>query len=209
MVPRSSGTSRRKAVVYIRVSTTDQHTDNQRPELLQLAHARGFEVAEVIEEKISAAKKRPGFEKVMTLAHRGKVNAVIVYAIDRIGRSMVQNLQVVLELDRLGIEVISSREQWLQTHGPARSLLIGVMSWVAEQEKLRIRERTLAGLDRARREGKTLGRPPVEVDADKALLLRRRGLSLRRAAKKLGVSHMTLHRFFKSYDDEHGGVTES
>lgn len=202
MGPRSSGTRPPKAVIYLRVSTADQTTANQLPELMQLAEARNFEVIEVIEDVMSAAKQRPGIERIMKLAHTGKCRAVVCWALDRLGRSMVGNLNTVLELDRLGVEVISARESWLQVHGPARSLLIGVMSWVAEQERARIRERTLSGLQRARREGKKLGRPGVEIDADKALLLRRRGLSLRAIASKLGVSHTSLHRFLQVHEAE-------
>lgn len=212
MSQKSSGTRRLKAVIYVRVSTAEQTVANQTPELMQLAEARGFEDIEVIEEVMSAAKQRPGFDRVMQMAHLGQVKAIVVFALDRVGRSMVENLRVVLELDRLGVEVISSREPWLTMQGPVRSLLIAVFSWVAEQERNRIRERTRAGLDRARREGKKLGRPGVEVDADKALLLRRRGLSLRQAGKKLGVSHATLHRFYRKYDAENrprAAVTES
>jgi len=212
MVPRNSGTRTLKAVIYVRVSTADQATANQMPELTQLAEARGFHVVEVIEEVMSAAKKRPGFERVMALAHEGKVNAVILWALDRLGRSMAGNLTTVIELDRLGVEVISARESWLQMQGPVRQLLVGVFGWVAQQERTRIIERTRAGLDRARSLGKKLGRPGVVIDTDKAMLLRRRGLSLRQAAKKLGVSHTTLQRFHRKYDAENPprvGVTKS
>lgn len=198
MTPKTSGTKVKRAVLYIRVSTQDQTVENQKPELIQIAEARGFKVIDTIEETASAAKQRPGFERVMSLAHKGKINAVVVFALDRIGRSMVNNLQAVLELDRLGVEVISSREQWLQMSGPVRSLLIAVFSWVAEQERLRIKERTKLGIERARREGKKLGRPTVTIDEDKAMKLKRRGLSIRQAAKKLGVGSSTLHRFYRS-----------
>jgi putative DNA-invertase from lambdoid prophage Rac len=205
---RTSGTRLASAVVYLRVSTLEQSVENQRPELIQLAKARGFEVAEVIEETASAAKHRPGFERVMKLAHEGKVNVVIVWALDRMGRSMIGNLQAVLELDRLGVQVVSMKELWLQTEGPVRALLIAIFSWVAEQERSRIRERTRAGLDRARKAGKQLGRPVVMIDADTALLLRRRGLSLRAVAGKLGVGHSTLHRFYCAYDSaQHASVS--
>ena len=197
---RTSGTRPPKAIVYLRVSTQDQAVANQKPELLQLAEARGFEVVEVIEETASAAKQRPGFERVMKLAHEGKASVLIVWALDRMGRSMIGNLQAVLELDQLGVQVVAMREPWLQTDGPVRALLIAIFSWVAEQERTRIRERTRAGLDRARKEGKQLGRPSVVIDADTALLLRRRGLSLRTIAEKLGVGHSTLHRFYRAHD---------
>jgi putative DNA-invertase from lambdoid prophage Rac len=204
---RASGTRRTSAIIYLRVSTQEQSVENQRPELIQLAQARGFEVTEVIEETVSAAKQRPGFERVMKLAHEGKASVIIVWALDRMGRSMIGNLQAVLELDRLGLQVVSMREPWLQTDGPVRALLIAIFSWVAEQERSRIRERTRAGLDRARQAGKQLGRPGVVIDADAALLLRRRGLSLRTIAAKLGVGHSTLHRFYRSYDaEQHSSV---
>lgn len=200
MGPRTSGTRAPKAIVYVRVSTAEQTVENQTPELMQLADARGFEVVEVIEEVMSSGKQRPGFERMMKLAHAGKCQVVVCWALDRLGRSMIGNLQTVLELDRFGVQVVSMREPWLTTDGPVRSLLIAVFSWVAEQERARIRERTQAGLERARRSGTKLGRPGVEVDGDKALLLRRRGLSLRAAAKKLGIGHSTLHRFYRKHD---------
>lgn len=194
---KTSGT-RTKAVVYLRVSTDQQSVENQRPELLQLAQARGFTDVEVIEDVMSAAKQRSGWDRVMAMAHRGHVKAVIVFALDRIGRSMSGNLNTVIELDRLGVEVISSREPWLQMQGPVRSLLVGVFSWVAEQEKIRIGERTRIGLQQTRAKGQVLGRPPVEFDQQRARQLHHKGVSLRQAAKKLGVSPSTLHRFHRA-----------
>ena len=209
MAPRSSGTRPLKAIIYVRVSTQEQTTANQLPELVQLAEARGFEIAEVIEDVMSATKKRPGLDRVMKLAHAGKCQVVACWALDRLGRSMVGNLQTVLDLDRLGVQVVSMREPWLAMDGPIRSLLVAVFSWVAEQERSRLRERTRAGLERARREGKQLGRPSVAIDADQALLLRRKGLSLRAAAEKLGVGHSTLHRFYREHDARNQRVPKS
>ena len=107
---------------------------------------------------------------------------------------MVGNLQAVLELDRIGVQVVSVREPWLDTGGPVRSLLIAIFSWVAEQERLRLIERTKAGLDRARRQGKRLGRPNVQVDLERARALRAEGKSLRQTATTLGIGTTTLHR---------------
>jgi DNA invertase Pin-like site-specific DNA recombinase len=84
MSPRTSGTRSAKAVIYVRVSTAEQTTANQLPELVQLAEARGFEIVEVIEEVMSAAKQRPGFERMMTLARRGKCQVVVCWALDRL-----------------------------------------------------------------------------------------------------------------------------
>jgi DNA invertase Pin-like site-specific DNA recombinase len=203
---KNSGTRSPKAVIYVRVSTEQQTVVNQLPELMQLARARGFEDIEVVEDVMSAVKRRPGFERVMQLAHAGKCRTLIVWALDRLGRSMAGNLQTVLELDRLGVEVISARESWLTMQGPVRSLLVAVFGWVSEQERLRIAERTKLGVERARREGKRFGRPAVHVDLDKALLLRRRGLSIRCTAKRLGVSVSVLHRALQAHETKSGKV---
>ncbi len=114
---------------------------------------------------------------------------------------MVGNLQAVLELDRIGVQVVSVMEPWLDTGGPVRSLLIAIFSWVAEQERLRLIDRTKAGLDRARRQGKRIGRPRASVDITRALALRREGKSLRDVAKLLGVGPATLHRSLVAFTD--------
>jgi putative DNA-invertase from lambdoid prophage Rac len=180
--------------LYLRVSSDGQSLENQRPDLLKLAQVRGLDVITVYEEKISAAKARPAFERMMADAHRGKYKSLLVWSLDRFGRSMSGNLAAVLELDRIGVQVISVNESWLDTSSPVRSLLVAIFSWVAEQERLRIVQRTKAGQDRARRAGKVIGRPRVLVDLPKALALRASGLSLRAVATKMKVGAGTLHR---------------
>jgi DNA invertase Pin-like site-specific DNA recombinase len=91
----------------------------------------------------------------------GRIQAVAVWALDRLHRSMTGAINTVLELDRLGVPVLSVREGWLDTSGPVRPLLVAIFGWVAEQERTRLIERTKAGIERARREGKVLGRPKV------------------------------------------------
>jgi putative DNA-invertase from lambdoid prophage Rac len=205
---RSPSRSRAKAdpggprcAIYLRVSTDRQHTDNQRPEVEQLARARGFETLDVFEEKVSAtAKNRQEWQRLRAAAHAGKLDVVVVFAIDRIGRTMVGNIQEILELDRIGVRVISVTEPWMDTSGPVRTLLIAIFSWVAEQEHLRIRERVKAGLERARREGKRIGRPRAFVPVARAVRLRRQGLSYREIARRLRVGYGTLHRALQAAD---------
>lgn len=191
----------RTCCLYIRVSSDGQSLDNQRPELVQLARARGLEITQIYEEKISAAAKdRPAYQRMMLDAHRGRWTTLVVWALDRFGRSMAGNLAAVLELDRIGVQVVSVREQWLDTSGPVRSLLIAIFSWVAEQERLRISERTKAGQDRARRAGKKIGRPRVSVDLSMATALRASGMSIRAIASKLKIGAGTLHRALQAHD---------
>jgi putative DNA-invertase from lambdoid prophage Rac len=190
-VRRSSGTP---AAAYVRVSTEEQTTDNQRPEIARLARARGYDVQAWYNETASAAGKRPAFTNMMADAHRGAFRVLLIWAIDRFGRTMVGNLTDLLALDQRGVQVVSVRESWLDTTGPARSLLIAVFSWWAEQERARLIERTRAGLDRARAKGKRLGRPPARVDVPLARLMLGEGLSLRRTAQELRVPASTLSR---------------
>jgi DNA invertase Pin-like site-specific DNA recombinase len=107
---------------------------------------------------------------------------------------MVGNLQDVLELDRVGVQVVSVRESWLDTGGPVRNLLIAVFSWVAEQERSRLVERTKAGMEHARRRGARIGRPRVRLDEDHLRELRAQGLSVRRIAEALKVGASTVQR---------------
>ncbi len=184
-----------KTAIYMRVSKSDSTTDNQLPALRRMAEARGFEVVETIEETMSGAKRRrPGLDRLLQGAHRGEYTVVLTWAIDRLGRTMHGVLDTVLRLERSGVRVISHSEPWLDTGGPVRDLLLAVFGWVAEQERRRTIERTHEGLARARREGRTLGRPRVAVDVDRAQRLRKQGVPLASIAQQLGVGTTTLHR---------------
>lgn len=180
--------------LYLRVSTEEQTTANQQPELVAMAKARKLKIAETYEENASAAGVRPMFDRMLDDARRGRFGTIFVWALDRLGRSMVINVQTLLELDRIGVQVVSAREPWLDTSGPVRSLLIAIFSWVAEQERARLIERTKAGLDRARTRGVRLGRPRVSLNLELAHRLRGEGESVRQVARTLGVKPSTLHR---------------
>jgi putative DNA-invertase from lambdoid prophage Rac len=189
--------SKRRVATYVRVSSDVQTTANQVPEVEQLAGQRG-EVVLRFEETASAVKKRPAFEAMLKAAKRGAFDVLVIWAIDRFGRNMIGNLNDLLELDRLGVQVVSVRESWLDTAGPTRGLLVAVFSWAAEQERARLIERTKAGMARARRVGTKSGRPigrvRRRVDVAEARRLMTEGTSQRAAAKALGVPLGTLQR---------------
>jgi putative DNA-invertase from lambdoid prophage Rac len=185
----------RRAALYVRVSTDRQTAENQVTEVRQLAVARGYDPV-VYEEVESAAKARPVFDRMLADVRAGRVHAVAVWALDRLHRSMTGAITTVLELDRLGVPVLSVREGWLDTSGPVRPLLVAIFGWVAEQERTRLIERTKAGLERARREGKRLGRPPasaVLLHAARDLVVA--GVPVAEAARRKGVARSTLQRF--------------
>lgn len=174
------------AAVYLRVSTDRQTAENQRADVLRLVESRGFAPV-FYEEAESAAKARPVLDHLLADVRRGQHRAVAFWALDRAHRSMVATIEMVLELDRLGIPVLSTRELWLDTAGPVRSLLVAIFGWVAEQERTRLRERTRAGLARARSQGKRLGAPglpPALIERGATLV--REGLSVARAAREAG-----------------------
>src|SRR5713226_7026499 len=184
-----------RAAVYLRVSSDRQTIENQRDEVELLARARGYE-AVFYEETESATKRRPVFDGMLADARAGKVQAVVIWAVDRLHRSMQGAINDVLELDRLGVRVLSVRESWLDTSGPVRPLLVAIFGWVAEQERSRLIERTRAGLERARRSGKRLGRPPcspilLRAAADQVA----KGQSIRKAAEAARVPERSLRRF--------------
>ena len=182
------------AAIYLRVSSDQQTTDCQRPDVEQLARARGHRVVHVYEERVSAGKHRPMYEKMLADAKQGKFKVLVIWALDRFGRSMTANLNDVLELDRLGVEVVSVRETWFDTGGPVRSLLVAIFSWVAEQERARIVERTKAGISAARRRGARLGRPRARVDREELRELHEQGWPVRKLAEHFGVGASTIQR---------------
>jgi DNA invertase Pin-like site-specific DNA recombinase len=199
------------AGLYARVSTMEQTAENQERELLQLAHARGWQVGGIYRESMSGAiRDRPELDRLLGDARAGRIGAVVVWALDRLHRSMVGCITTVLELDRLGVQVLSLREPWLDTAGPVRSLLLAIFGWVAEQERARLIERTRAGLARARekgtRSGKAIGRPRVSTilltaAADKVRARQaagpRFGNAYRAAALAVGVKETTLRRWMR------------
>jgi DNA invertase Pin-like site-specific DNA recombinase len=185
----------KRAGVYLRVSTDRQTVQNQLADLDRLVRARGYESV-IYEEVESAAKARPVLDCLLADARAGRITAVAVWALDRLHRSMVGAIQTVLELDRLGVRVVSVREPWLDTDSPVRPLLVAIFGWVAEQERTRLIERTKAGMSRARKEGKKIGRPRTStVLLHAAAELVGGGVPVAAAARRKGVSRASLRRW--------------
>lgn len=183
-----------RAALYLRCSTRDQHLSNQRPDLVRIAKQRGLRIIRVYDEHVSAAKCRPAFAKMLADAHAGRFDCLLIWAIDRLGRSMAGNLNVILELDRLGVTVLSVREPWLDTASPVRPLLVAIFGWIAQQEQRRISARTRAGLARARAKGVRVGRPPKQLPIDEVRDLRAAGKSFREIGRLVGAGASTVHR---------------
>jgi len=187
----------KRAVLYSRVSTPDQNPLTQLLDLRRLAEQRGFEVVHEYTDKISGAKaKRPALDQMLAAAHRREFDVVLVWAADRLARSVRHFLEVLDTLNHLGIEFVSFREN-LDTGGPLGRAVVVIVSAVAELERNLIIERVRAGLRRAKLEGRQLGRKPIEIDRPALLRDRARGLSLAQLAKAYRISRTSVARVLK------------
>ena len=156
-----------KAVIYSRVSGPGQETENQIPALEALATQRGFEVLSIYKEEESAWRSghQRELSRLLREAHRGRFQVVLVWALDRLSREgALAILTLVNQLSRSGVKVISYQEPWSEALGELGELLFALTGWVARMESQRLSERTKAGLVRAVREGKKLGRPSGSKD---------------------------------------------
>jgi DNA invertase Pin-like site-specific DNA recombinase len=196
----------KRAVLYTRVSTCDQNPETQALDLRRLAEQRGFEIVHEYTDRISGAKaKRPALDQMLAAAHRREFDTVLVWAADRLARSVRHFLEVLDTLNHLGIEFVSFREN-LDTGGPLGRAVIVIVSAVAELERNLIIERVRSGLRRARLEGRALGRRPIEIDRPALLRDRARGLSLAQLAKSYKISRTSVARTLKQSE---GAVPES
>jgi DNA invertase Pin-like site-specific DNA recombinase len=188
-------TSMKRAAIYLRVSTKNhgQTVDTQRVAIVEFAKNRGFEiVAEYADEGISGSKdSRPALDLLMKHAQAKKFDAVIVARFDRFARSTKHLVLALEQFSHLGIDFISLSES-VDTSTPMGRMIFTVLGAVAELERNLIRERVAMGLDRARKQKKTLGRPRSIFDRDKAKELHAQGMSLRQIADQLGVNKGTV-----------------
>jgi len=188
----------KKAAIYVRVSTPDQHVESQLYDLRELAAQRGFEVVHEYEDRGVCGKKarRPGLDLLMADARRKKFSVVLVAAFDRIARNTRNFLQVIDELDSMGIEFISRREN-VDTSGPMGRLFVTIISAIAELERSLVVDRVKSGMRRAKLEGRQIGRARLDVDRAQVIEDRRSGLSLTQVAKKHGISRASVCRLVK------------
>ena len=187
----------KRAALYMRVSTVDQHPETQLLDLRQMATQRGYEIVAEFTDKISGTKaKRPGLDQMMIDARRGRFDVLLVWACDRIARSTRHFLEVLDDLSRLEVEFISFREN-IDTAGPLGRAIIVIIGAIAELERSLIVERVRAGMRRARLEGQRIGRAPLVLDNLAIQQDRERGQSIREIARGHSVSTATIQRVLR------------
>ena len=192
----------RKVVIYARVSTLDQTVDNQLIELRDHCSKMGWEIVkEYADEGLSGTlsrDKRPALNSLIKDAYRKRFDSVVCWDISRIGRSMKELILFLCDMKDRDIGICSVR-QGFDTSTSMGEIMFQFVGILSSWEREMIRERTLAGLERAKSEGKTLGRRKVTNDTmtAKIIELRTAKKSLREIASEVGVSIATVHRELK------------
>jgi len=189
--------------LYTRVSTGDkqQTTANQIPELLAYSNRMGWPTPTILEEKVSATKTRPVFESLLQKVRAGKVDVILAWKLDRIARSLSQFVEFYQELTKHKTRLIIP-SQGLDTDAstPAGRLQQHILMAFAEFERELIRDRVKAGLERAKAEGRELGRKRVVVNRELLARLKAGGRSYRRIADETGLSLGKVQREIAAYE---------
>jgi DNA invertase Pin-like site-specific DNA recombinase len=187
----------KRAALYTRISTPDQSTEPQLLDLRQMSKARGYEIVREYSDTISGTKsKRPGLDALLSDARRHRFDVVVVWAFDRMARSVRHFLEVLDELNHLNIEFVSFREN-VDTGGPLGRALVVIIGAISELERSLIVERVKAGMRRARLEGRQIGRARLDVNREQVITDRYSGMSLTQVAKKHGISRASVCRLMK------------
>jgi DNA invertase Pin-like site-specific DNA recombinase len=188
----------KRAALYVRVSTVDQHPETQLHDLRQLAAQRGLQiVGEYVDHGFSGMRaRRPELDRMMEDARRHKFDVLMVWACDRLARSTRHLLQTLDELSGFGIQFLSQREA-IDTEGPLGRAIIVIVSAMAELERCIIIERVRAGMRRAKLEGRQIGRSRLDVNREQVVIDRRSGMSLTQVAKRHNISRASVCRLMK------------
>ena len=186
-----------RVALYARVSTVNgsQDPEMQLAELREYAGRRGLTIfEEYVDHGVSGSKEsRPALNRMMIDARRRKFDAVLVWKIDRLGRSLKHLVVTLAELNAVGVAFISLRDN-LDLSTPSGRLMFQIIGAMAEFERALIQERVKAGLRNAKAKGKRIGRPRQQVNAAKILELRNQGLSWRNVSRILKLGLGTVYR---------------
>ena len=198
IMPAPEKTTRReeetlKISLYVRVSTGQQELRNQVAQLRAFARKQGWKIVREYSDTDSGSKAdRKQFKRLFADAAKREFDLVLFWALDRFSREGAsQTLAYLNRLEHYGIGFRSFTEPYFDSCGAFKDAILAIMATLAKQERIRISERTIAGLQRARAEGKTLGRPRCEVDLASIRRLRKQGQSWRQVGRALGISPAT------------------
>lgn len=188
----------RKVAAYTRVSTGSQDTAMQLADIRRLAELRGWEIVATVEEKASGAKHRPARQRLIADAKAGLCDAICCWKLDRWGRTTLDLLTSLTELDAASVAFVSVQDSLDLTTAQGR-LMVQLLAAFSEFERAQIRERVAAGLRHAKRHGtrtgRPIGRPPRSAErAPRIASLVGQGVSLPEIARRLEIPYSTVHR---------------
>ena len=187
-----------RVAIYARTSTDDgrQELSNQTRELHDYAERMGWTVVAEFHDQVSGRKaERPELKKALEAGRKRKYDVLLFWSLDRLSRQgVLPTLLLLNQLSQYGVKYRSLQEQWIDSLAAFSDAVIGILATVAKFEAERLSCRVRSGLERARSQGKVLGRPRVVVDRSRIARLRDQGLSLREIAEKTGKSTMTIQR---------------
>ena len=193
-----------RCATYSRISTIDgsQNVEVQLNPLREFVAKRGWKtVGEFIDQESSLSDKRPSFESLMKLARQGKVDVIVVAALDRWSRSLKSLISTLDELRSLNVSFVSLREA-IDLSSATGELMFHIIRVFSQFEASLIRQRVRMGLSHARSKGIKLGRPSVELDHQKIQELRKQGHSIREIAKEVGASSTSVFKALKKMRQE-------
>ena len=186
----------KRVVIYARVSTAEQTTENQLQELRTVADRHGWEVIEeFVDNGVSGAKaSRPAFDRLLQGVVRKDFDLIMSWSVDRLGRSLRHLVDFLGDIHEKGIDLYL-HQQGLDTSTPSGKALFQMLGVFAEFERAMIQERVKAGLARAKAQGKRLGRPPVSARIEyRVRQARKKGMGIKRIADHVGVGVGTVQR---------------
>ena len=188
----------RRRLFYARVSTKDkrQDTENQLAQLRQFCDTQGWAVEhEYVDRATGKHSDREQFQRLYEDASQRKFDLVLFWSLDRFSREGVRETLNHLErLANYGVGYRSFSEQYLDSCGVFKDAVLAILAVIAKQERIRLSERTIAGLQKARKQGRVGGRPRVVCDRTRLERLHRAGMSLNQIAAKVGISKSSVHR---------------
>lgn len=188
-----------RAAVYARVSTHDQQTLGlQVAAMTAYIKDRGWSLARQVEDVGSGSKDRPGRDSLLKAARRRELDVVVVWRLDRWGRSVADLMATLRELTELGVGFVSLTEA-LDLTTPSGRAMAGMLAIFAEFEREILRERVRAGIAQARKEGRPHGRPrTASLKADEVLRLKAESVSHSEIARRLGIGRTSVRRILRA-----------
>jgi DNA invertase Pin-like site-specific DNA recombinase len=192
-----------RVAIYTRVSGKSNRQDaaNQSLQLVEFCQRQGWEYVEYTDRMSGTKAERTAFQQLFEDARLKHFDMVLFWALDRFSREGVtETLNYLKLLDSYGVAWKSFTESYLDSTGMFREAVIAILAAVAKQEHVRLSERVVAGLRRAKREGKVLGRKRIIVDRDKIRAMHAKGQSLRAIASEVGISKSLVANILNSHN---------